>query len=585
MIGSRRSTWSRLSALLGERRGAIASLIGASVLAGVAEAGLLAALAQAAAALVDGSSRVRVEAGPLDTVVTVGFILALAVGFAVARILLQLLIAYLPARLAADVQAQQRSRLFATFSRASWEIQSRDREGHLQELATNQITQATQGALQSAVLIVAASTFFVLFVAALALNIVAAVAVLVVAGGLAALLRPLSSLGRRRSQALSRASIDYAAGINEAVRLAEEAHVFGIAAGQRERIDGLVAAVKRVFFETQLIARLVSGVYQGLVYLLLAGALAVLYASGSGHVASLGAVVLILVRAGAYGQQAQSAYQLALQAAPYLERLEETQERYAESAPGEGLKRLGPIRAIGFEDVGFSYEPGQPVLSGISFEVASGEAIGIVGPSGAGKSTLIQILLGLRSPGSGFYLVNGVPVDRLDRGDWHRRVAYVPQQPRLLHASVAENIRFFRPVDDEAVERAAVLAGIHEDVVGWSDGYDTVVGPRADAVSGGQQQRICIARALACEPDVLVLDEPTSALDPHSEALIQRSLASLKDDLTMFVVAHRLSTIAMCERLMVVVDGRLEAFDRTATVRSTSAYYRSAVTVGQVTET
>jgi len=145
-----------------------------------------------------------------------------------------------------------------------------------------------------------------------------------------------------------------------------------------------------------------------------------------------------------------------------------------------------------------------------------------------------------------------------------------------LHASVAENIRFLRDLDDTAVRRAVRLAGIHEDVVGWADGYDTVVGPRADAVSGSQQQRISLARALAAEPEMLVLDEPTSALDPHSERLIQESLAALKGELTLFVVAHRMSTLDMCERVLVVVDGRPEVFDTVDRLRLDSPYYRTA---------
>jgi ABC-type multidrug transport system fused ATPase/permease subunit len=173
-------------------------------------------------------------------------------------------------------------------------------------------------------------------------------------------------------------------------------------------------------------------------------------------------------------------------------------------------------------------------------------------------------------------VVNGVPAGNFASSDWHRLFAYVPQEPRLLHASVAENIRFLRDLDDEAIKRAARMASIHEDITKWPGGYDTVVGPRADGVSGGQQQRICLARALAAQPEVLVLDEPTSALDPHSERLIQDSLETLKGKLTLFVVAHRMSTLQMCERVMVIVDGRLEAFDTVDRLQLDSSYYRSA---------
>jgi ABC-type multidrug transport system ATPase subunit len=189
----------------------------------------------------------------------------------------------------------------------------------------------------------------------------------------------------------------------------------------------------------------------------------------------------------------------------------------------------------------------------------------------------VQILLQLRAPERGRYLVNGLRADELAREDWHRRVVYVPQEPRLVHATVAENIRYFREdIDDQAVERAARLARIHDDVMGWADGYETIVGPRADAVSGGQQQRICLARALVVKPDVLVLDEPTSALDPHSEVLIQESLAGLKGELTLFIIAHRMSTLDICDRVMVIDEGRLAAFDTVERLQRENAYYRSA---------
>jgi ABC-type multidrug transport system fused ATPase/permease subunit len=565
--------WSRLGPLLNGRRGWVAALAIGSVLSGLTESGILAILAQVAAALVDGKSQVRVEVLHVDA--TLGALLAVALGLAFLRFALQMLISFVPSRVAADMQAQLRSELFAAFTRASWGVQSRDREGQLQEFATNQIGQATAGLLQATQLVVAVLTFLVLLVSALALNVLAALVVLVAATGLFALLRPLSSMGSRRGHALSRAWVDYAGGVNEAVRLAEEVQVFGVSSAQRERVDELIAAVWTPFYHTQLLARLASGVYQSVIYLLIVLALVALYASGVGHVASLGAVVLLLVRASGYGQQAQGAFQSLRQSLPALERVQEAQRRYDTNIPRTGTQPLKVVRTLAFESVSFAYEAARPVLFDMDFEVSASETVGIIGPTGAGKSTMVQILLGLRAPTSGRYLVNGVPAERFSCEDWHRAVAYLPQEPRLLHTSVADNIRFFRPLANDAIERAARLAGIHEDIVSWSAGYDTIIGPRADAVSGGQQQRICLARALAAHPEVLVLDEPTSALDPHTERLIQDSLGELKHELTLFVVAHRMSTLDICDRVMVILDGRQEAFDTASALETDSRYYRT----------
>jgi ABC-type multidrug transport system fused ATPase/permease subunit len=232
-----------------------------------------------------------------------------------------------------------------------------------------------------------------------------------------------------------------------------------------------------------------------------------------------------------------------------------------------------------FDDVSFAYASARPVLVNVSFDVQRGEAIGVVGPTGAGKSTLVQIFLRLRSPDEGRYLVNGERAEEFAATDWHKRVAYVPQQPRLLHASVADNIRYFRDIGDDAVSRAAKLAAIHDDIMSWPEGYATLVGPRSDAVSGGQQQRICLARALAARPEVLVLDEPTSALDPQSELLIQEALRTLQGEVTMIVIAHRMSTLEICTRVMVVVDGKVEAFDSADRLAVANPYYKKALAI------
>jgi ATP-binding cassette subfamily B protein len=569
----------RVRVLIGDRRGTVLALAICSMLTAFTESGILILLAQIAATAAKGGSHVR-SATPLVHVhAATGTLFLIAFALTIARVGMQVPLSFLPARIAADVQARMRVEVFGAYSRASWEVQSKDREGHLQETMTSQVLQATTGALQATTLVIASFQFVVLMGFAVALNAVAAGIILVAAVILFGALRPLNVLGQRRAKELSLAQLEYAGGISETSRLAEETQVFGVGREQRAQVGGLIANSRRLFHSAQVIGRLSPAVYQSAIYLMLVAGLYALYSQGAAHFASLGAVVLLIIRAGTFGQQVQGAYQGLRQSLPFIERLQDAKRRYADSAPAEGTVALPAVQSIAFEGVSFAYRSGRPILKDISFRIDAGEAVGIIGPSGAGKSTLIQILLQLRSPDVGRYLVNGTPVERFLRDDWHRRVAYVPQQPRLLHASVAANIRYFRQLDDEAVERAGRLARIHEEIVSWPDGYDTIVGPRMDAVSGGQQQRICLARALAARPEVLVLDEPTSALDPHSETLIQDSLAGLRQELTLFIIAHRISTLDICDRVMVIIDGSLEAFDTIDLLRRTNSYYRSASTL------
>lgn len=575
----RATTFGQMNALVGDRRRTVVALVAVSIVCGFTEAAIFAAVAQVGVAFVKHTNAVDSKLGPVHIHVPIDTLFVVAGVLAVVRLVLQVPMAILPARISADVQARMRTTLFHSFTRASWGVQSRDREGHLQEIMTGQVLQATNASLQTANLLIAAFTFVVLMATAIVLNPVAAIMILAASLIVFGVLRPLRALGVRRSRELSKAQIEYAGGLGEAIRVAEETHVFGVGAAQRRRGDRLAVSARELFYRTQTIGRLVGGLYQSVIYLLLVALLWALYETGQAHAGTIGAVVLLVVRAGTFGQQIQGSWQGLRQSLPFVERLQEAELRYRESIPPEGSVSLPSVQTLAFERVSFAYLPGRPVLSEISFEVARGETIGVIGPSGAGKSTLIQILLRLRAPKEGQYLLNGVPAERFAAEDWHRQVAYVPQEPRLLHASVAANIRYFRALDDAAVERAGRLAGVHEEIMSWPHGYETLVGPRADAVSGGQQQRICLARALAARPEVLVLDEPTSALDPHSEALIQQSLTALRQELTLFIIAHRMSTLDICERVMVVIEGRLAAFAPIALLREQNAYYRSATKI------
>jgi ATP-binding cassette subfamily B protein len=232
------------------------------------------------------------------------------------------------------------------------------------------------------------------------------------------------------------------------------------------------------------------------------------------------------------------------------------------------------------ERVSFAYTQSEAVLRDISFTIMPHEIVGIVGPSGAGKSTLVQLLLGLRDPDEGHVRAGGRDLSTLDRAEWARKVTFVPQAAHLIAGTITENIGFLRDdVSQEDVERAAHLAHLHDDIAGFPEGYDRQVGKHGGHLSGGQQQRLCIARALVEHPDVLILDEPTSALDVRSEHLIRSTLLGLKDRMTVIVIAHRLSTLTICDRIMVINDGELKDFDTPFHLERSSEFYREALTL------
>jgi len=174
--------------------------------------------------------------------------------------------------------------------------------------------------------------------------------------------------------------------------------------------------------------------------------------------------------------------------------------------------------------------------------------------------------------------VDGVALTDVDRTWWASRVSFVPQDPVLFTGTVAENIRFFRDdISDDDLRRAAQLANVLDDVNRLPEGFATHLGERGSQLSGGQRQRLSIARALAGGPDLLIMDEPTSALDGRSEALIRDTMDQLRAHMTIVVIAHRMSTLDLCDRIMVIEAGRMTAFESPSALHEKNAYYRHAL--------
>jgi ATP-binding cassette subfamily C protein CydD len=236
----------------------------------------------------------------------------------------------------------------------------------------------------------------------------------------------------------------------------------------------------------------------------------------------------------------------------------------------------GEVPPIRFHDVHYAYDGGRPALNGVTFDITPGARVALVGPSGGGKSTIVQLLLRFIEPQRGHILVGDRRLETLDIATWRSQLAWVPQLPYLFHATVADNIRLGRPEAPlEAVVEAARQAHAHEFILTLPSGYDTLIGERAARLSGGQAQRIALARAFLKDAPWLLLDEPTSQLDPVNEALILESMRALMAGRTVLLVAHRLRTAQEADQILVVAEGRIvEGGTHAALLAGNGAYRR-----------
>jgi ATP-binding cassette subfamily B protein len=229
---------------------------------------------------------------------------------------------------------------------------------------------------------------------------------------------------------------------------------------------------------------------------------------------------------------------------------------------------------VKFDNVRFGYEPERPILKGVSFLVPGGKTLAIVGPSGAGKSTIARLLFRFYDVTGGSISIDGQDIGRVQQRTLRQNIGIVPQDTVLFNDTIGYNIAYGQAgADQEAVEEAARGAAIHDFIAAQADGYKTPVGERGLKLSGGEKQRVAIARTLLKDPPVLILDEATSALDSRTESEIQRTLQGVSAQRTTIVIAHRLSTIVDADEILVLNDGRVAERGRHADLLRAGGLY------------
>jgi ATP-binding cassette, subfamily B, bacterial len=568
-----------LSAIASRHRLLIAGVAVASFVGALFEAAFLFLVTTLGVALVEGRDRLDL---PLSGSYSSSFVLLIAAITLVVRLALNLISVAASAELAARVTSETRKRIARSYLGASWALQQNEPSGRLQEMLTSFVQRMTDATITLTQVISSALSLAALLVSSLLIEPRATAAVLAALVLVGLFLTPFRGLIRRRSRAHSQSSLAFASSVAELGSLGLEMQVFGARDRFVEVVDELTDLATGQARRVQFLSASLGPLYLAIAYGAILAGVAYLGATRVVDVAVIGAVLILMLRSLSYGQQLSSAAGTLAAARPFLDRVGQSILDYDREPAPQGDRVPPAVVPLSFEGVSFHYGTDRPALTKVSVDIQPGEAIGIVGPSGAGKTTFAQLLLGLLEPDGGHILVSGVELGKVQREWWSSRVAFVPQEARLITGTVAENLRFFRSdISDEALEDAAARANILKEIRQMPAGFETHLGQRGGQLSGGQRQRLAIARALATGPELLVLDEPTSALDGRSELLVRQTIDDLHGSTTVVIIAHRLSTLERCDRIFVFEDGRLTRTGMPGEVSLSSAFFKEALSASQ----
>lgn len=352
------------------------------------------------------------------------------------------------------------------------------------------------------------------------------------------------------------------ASVLESVYGVRDIQIFGMGDERKKAVEDKTKEINRSAHLLTMHRQLVTSAPTFFIYLARILIIAVAsYLAAGGEVDPAGVIVLSFVVSASFSStqsltQVVSSLLETYAAAERLFDLEDTVPEVIEDPDPVGLEK---IEKIELRDVTFGYRgSSKPVLEHVDLTISPKDKIGIVGESGIGKSTVIRLLLRFWEPTGGEILMNGIPLKKIRLADLRRRIALLEQDTFIFSDTIAANIAFGRPdAPQEEIERAARRAGIHDFIMTLPDGYDTAMGELGGRLSGGEKQRIGIARVMLCDPDMLVMDEPTSSLDILNEKALLRTLETEYKDKTIMLVSHRPSTLTGCSRILRLKDRKI----------------------------
>lgn len=487
------------------------------------------------------------------------FLLLFIIGLFIAKAAIQFSTRYITARITSDFEEKTRTDLFSRTLKASWPYLLNRRAGYLEAtLITDVERGSTIFTLISGAMIFI--TGFLTYTIA-AFSISAPITFLTIGCGamLFLFLKPVFHRSRRLFETATR--------LNKEVQHHLLENFLGtkvIKAGGHEEP---VLAKARTHFEALRNIRVRTAFYrqsslaviEPAGFVLIAALFAFSYKSPTFSIASFAVIMYLIQKMFTFIQSFQNHIHAINEFAPSLKSIRQYRRTIREHQETDQGKEAFAFReCLEFRGVQFAYDPRRELLSDISFSISKGSLVGIIGPSGSGKTTIVDMILRLLNPRGGQILVDGKDIATIKLKEWRHHISYVAQDAFLLDDTIRNNIRFYNnSLSNEAIITASKKANIYDTIMELPDGFDTVMGDRGVKLSGGQRQRIALARALASQPDIIILDEATSAIDGASEALIQKSITDLRGNVTIVVIAHRLSTVMNLDTILVLKNGTI----------------------------
>ena len=486
-------------------------------------------------------------------------LLAVVIILFLARAVVLYLFNFIKIKITADYEYKLRNKLTQETFDASWPHLLQLKLGHLENVLMTDVRLGSTILQKVSLLIMAGSSILVYVVIAFMLS--AKVALFAFGGGFFIFLvyRPFVRRIRAAAVATGKFNKVVAHYVNESAVGMKTLKAADVVTHVALRLRGYFDELRKLKIRQFMLTNATGVLLQPLSLVFITLLFIFSYRLPDFQLASFVVIVYLVYRIFQYLNQFQGNLFAAIETVPFLET--------ALSFSGAALKEREKIggdndfafsKELVFSDVNFSYNPPDEVLRKLSFVVRKGEMIGLIGPSGSGKTTIVDLLLRLLIPTKGKISIDGKNIDAVSLADWRRNIGYVSQEIFLMNDTIEKNITFYDDaISYEEVVKAAQDASISDFIETLPKKLDTTVGERGLHLSGGQRQRIIIARVLARKPKILVLDEATSALDNESEVKIQQVIEKLKGKMSILIIAHRLSTVMHCDRLMVLGEGKI----------------------------